>query len=153
MLTQRAANIGFNLLMLALAAWFALVAEGFETSGLLAGTGLPSKFFPQLILGCMALCSLVVLALYLARGETGGDFGDFVFADFGEARRGILTLIVALACCAIWMRWGFVPMAIVLGPACALAMGASSVRMHLCLLAITGAVYVLFALFLGVQFA
>jgi len=62
MLTQRAANIAFALFTLAACAWFAVIAQGFEASGLLASSGLPSKFFPQLMLGFTAACAVVVAA-------------------------------------------------------------------------------------------
>ena len=90
MLTQRLAN-----------------AEGFVTSGLLASSGLPSKFFPQLMLGLTALCALVVAYQYLRHGSAGGDEGEHVFKNGIEARQGILMLLVAVACYTIWLNFGF----------------------------------------------
>jgi len=49
MLSQRTANLVFVAALLAACGYFAWVAEGFVTSGLLASSGLPSKFFPQLM--------------------------------------------------------------------------------------------------------
>ena len=152
MLTQRVANVAFNVLVLLAAAYFAYVAEGFETSGLLASTGLESKFFPQLMLAVTALCSVIVIATYVFRGSAGGDAGTTVFGTWGDARRGLLTLVVAVACYLIWSLWSFIPMAIVVGPACALAMGVRSIRIHVSLLVMSGVVFFVFSRFLGVQF-
>ena len=46
--------------LIAACAYFAAVAQGFEAAGLLATSGLPSRFFPQLILAFTALCAAVV---------------------------------------------------------------------------------------------
>lgn len=152
MLTQRTANIVFNVLVLVACAYFAWVAEGFKTSGLLASTGLPSKFFPQLILAVIALCSGIVMVGYIFKGSAGGDAGTTVFESWGEARRGVLTLMVAVACYLIWSYWSFVPMAILVGPACGLAMGVRSIWIYLALWVMSAVVFFVFSQGLGVQF-
>ena len=152
MFTQRIANIVFNILFILIAIYLAIVAEGFTTSGLLASTGLPSKFFPQLILACIILCSVIVIATYVFKGSAGSDAGMTVFETPGEARRGVLTLIVAILCYFVWMYWGFIPMAVIIGPLCGLAMGVRSIWIYVSLLIMSAIVYFVFSYFLGVQF-
>ncbi|MEM7259864.1 MAG: tripartite tricarboxylate transporter TctB family protein [Pseudomonadota bacterium] len=152
MLTQRLANIIFTLLVIAACVWFAIIAEGFEASGLLASSGLPSKFFPQLLLAVTALCAVIVAVLYVFKGETGGDAGETVFADFAHARRGLLMMAVAIACYVIWKQFGFIPMAVVIGPLSLLAMGVTSISHYVIVWLLTGFVYLVFTSLLNVQF-
>lgn len=151
MLTQRIANIIFTLLLVIACGWFAIIAQGFEASGLLASSGLPSKFFPQLLLGFTALCALIIAALYLFKGETGGDAGETVFADFAEARRGLLMMAVAVVCYVVWKRFGFVPMATIMGPLGLLAMGVKSIWQYAIVLILTGVTYLVFTQLLNIQ--
>lgn len=151
MLTQRVANIVFAVIVLIACAWFAYIAEGFKATGLLATSGLPSKFFPQLMLACTALCSVIVIFLYALRGGSGGDTGKTVFANGGEALRGLLTLAVAIACYLIWKNFGFVPMAVLLGPLCLLAMGERNPLIYLTVWLLTGSVYLVFTRLLNIQ--
>lgn len=156
MLSQRIANIAFNIFIIVAAVWFAIEAQGFTTSGLLASTGLPSKFFPQFILAFIALCSLIIIFLYGLRGYAGegdkSDAGQNVYEDFGELRRGLLTLAVVVICFLVWREWGFIPMAVIIGPAMALAMGVRSIWTYVLLLLMTGIVWFVFSQFLNVQF-
>ena len=151
MIPQRAANIAFNILVIVAAVFFALEAETFQTSGLLASTGLPSKFFPQLMLAFIGLCSVIVIGAYVFRGFAGTDKGASVFEDGGAARRGLLVLAVAVACYLVWSLWSFIPMLILIGPACALAMGVRSPWMYVSLLVMSGIVYLVFTQVLRVQ--
>lgn len=151
MLSQRTANLFFVTLMIMACVYFAWVAEGFETSGLLASSGLPSKFFPQLMLGGMALCALLVGALYWSKGAAGGDAEGLVFGDASEARRGILMLAVSIVCYFIWRFLGFVPMAIALGPLSLLAMGSRQPILYFVVLGLTVFVYLVFTHALGIQ--
>ncbi len=151
MLTQRAANIAFATLVLVACAWFAWLAEGFEAAGLLAISGLPSKFFPQAALGFTAFCAAGVLAAYILRGHAGGDEGRRVFAHPSEALRGLLTMGIATLCFVIWTRWGFVPMAVAMGPACALAMGVRTPAIHAIVLGLAAIVYLVFTQVLGIR--
>lgn len=150
MLSQRLANIVFAALILAGCVYFALVAQGFETSGLLASSGLPSKFFPQLMLGGMAIFALVVAHTYITKGGAGGDDASTVFAGSGEARRGLLMLAVCIASYAIWRNFGFIPMAILLGPLSLLAMGVRAPIIYAVVWALTALVYVVFTYGLGI---
>ncbi|MEL7163942.1 MAG: tripartite tricarboxylate transporter TctB family protein [Pseudomonadota bacterium] len=151
MLSQRVANMVFVVIVLCACGYFAWVAQGFTTSGLLASAGLPSKFFPQLMLGLAALCALIVGYSYLKHGSAGGDEGEAVFADGREARQGLLMLFVAVGCYAIWRYVGFLPMACVLGPLSLLAMGVRTPLVYAVVLALTAVVTAIFMFGLGVQ--
>ena len=151
MLTQRAANIAFAILVLIACAGFAWLAQGFEAAGLLASSGLPSRFFPQAVLGFTAFCALGVLVAYTVRGHAGDDEGKLVFAHRSEALRGLLTMVVAILCLVVWTRWGFVPMAVVMGPVCALAMGVRTPAVYVILPGLTAIVYLVFTQVLGIQ--
>lgn len=151
MLSQRLANIIFATVMLIASAWFAWMAQAFETSGLLASSGLPSKFFPQLTLGFIALCAIIVIGTYALRGSAGGDDNETVFEDAGEARRGVLMLAVAVLCYFIWLNFGFLPMAAVIGPLSLLVMGIRSPWIYLTVIVLTVVIYFVFTRLLGVQ--
>ena len=151
MLTQRLANIVFAIVVVVACAYFGALAERFETTGLLASSGLPSKFFPQLMLGLTALCAVIVVVLYASRGSAGGDAGQTVFGDAGDARRGLLVLAVAAFCYLVWSNAGFLPMAVLLGPLSLMAIGIRSIRIYVTVLVLTGLVYAVFTQFLGVQ--
>lgn len=150
MLTQRTANLVFVLLLIGSCGYFAWVAEGFVTSGLLASSGLPSKFFPQLLLALTGGCACIVAYLYAFKSGAGDD-GETVFANGAEARRGILMLGVAVGCYFIWRNFGFLPMAVLLGPASLLAMGVRKPAMYLIVLAITAVVTLVFTYGLKIQ--
>ena len=151
MLTQRLANILFAILILIACAYFAWVAEGFAAAGLLASSGLPSKFFPQLTLGFIAVCAVIVALTYLLRGSAGGDEGETVFGGGGDVRRGLLMLVVAVVCYLIWTNFGFIPMAVLMGPLSLLAMGIRSIWIYLTVLILTALIYLVFTQLLGVQ--
>lgn len=151
MLSQRVANLVFVVILVAACVYFAWVAQGFTTSGLLASAGLPSKFFPQLTLGLTGFCALFVGYAYLTRGASGGDEGETVFADAREGRQGLLMLTVAVACYAIWRNFGFLPMAVLLGPLSLMAMGVFKPMIYAVVLALTAAVTLIFTYGLGVQ--
>ncbi|KMW59125.1 hypothetical protein AIOL_004106 [Candidatus Rhodobacter oscarellae] len=151
MLSQQTANLVFVVAILGAAGYFAWVAEGFVTSGLLAGSGLPSKFFPQLTLGITGACALVVGFLYLTRGAAGGDADETVFESGTEARQSLLMLGVSVACYVIWRNFSFVPMAVLLGPLSLLAMGVRSPLIYVVVLALTAAITAIFTYGLGIQ--
>ena len=151
MLSQRTANLVFVIVVLVACGYFAWVAEGFVTSGLLASSGLPSKFFPQLMLGLTAICALIVGYQYATQGSAGGDDGETVFASGREARQGILMLAVAVVCYFIWQSYGFLPMAVLLGPLSLLAMGVRAPLLYGVVLAITAFVTAIFTYGLGIQ--
>ena len=151
MLSQRTANLVFVAAILIAAGYFAWDAQGFVTSGLLASSGLPSKFFPQLVLGLMAICALIVAYHYAVRGGSGGDEGEMVFESGGDARRGLLMLIVAVVCYAIWRNFGFIPMAVALGPLSLFAMGERQPLVYVTVLGLTAVIALVFIYGLGIQ--
>ena len=151
MLSQRTANLFFVTIVLVACGYFAWLAEEFVTSGLLASSGLPSKFFPQLMLGLTAFCAVMVGYLYWVHGSAGGDAGETVFANGQEARQGILMLVVAVACYLIWRAFGFLPMAVVLGPLSLLAMGVRRPILYAVVLALTVLITLIFTYGLGIQ--
>lgn len=151
MLSQRTANLVFVTLLVAACGYFAWVAEGFQTSGLLASSGLPSKFFPQLMLGVTAICALVVGLVYWIKGAAGSDEGANVFGEAADARRGLLMLLVAVGCYVVWQSFGFIPMAVVLGPASLVAMGVRQPMIYLVVWVLTAFIYVVFTRALGIQ--
>ena len=151
MLTQRLANIVFAFIVVIACAYFGALAQGFQTTGLLASSGLPSKFFPQLMLGFTAFCAVIVGVRYALHGFAGGDAGQTVFGSGGDARRGLLMLVVAVFCYLVWSQFGFLPMAVLMGPLSLLAMGVRSIRIYVTVLVLTGLVYAVFTRLLGVQ--
>ncbi len=151
MLTQRFANIVFTILVIIACAYFAVVAQGFEAAGLLASSGLPSRFFPQLLLGFTALCAAIVFFVYVTRGEAG-DEGQTVFASSAEARRGLLALAAAVVSYVVWRSFGYIAMALVSGPLLCLAMGVRSPVIYCVVLSLAAGVYLVFTQFLGTQF-
>lgn len=150
MLRQRTANLVFLFALLAACAYFAWLAEGFVTTGLLGSQGLPSKFFPQLTLGITAFCALIVGYQYLSRGGVGDD-GKSVFENGTEARQGILMLIVAVGCYLIWRNFGFLAMAVLLGPLSLLAMGVYRPLIYVIVLSLTAFITAVFTFGLGIQ--
>lgn len=151
MLSQRTANLIFTVLIIGACGYFAWVAEGFVTSGLLAGSGLPSKFFPQLTLAMVAACALVVGYQYFVRGAAGGDKGETVFGSAVETRQSILMLVVVVVCYFIWRWFGFLPMAVVLGPLSLIAMGIFRPVIYITVWALTALITLVFIYGLGIQ--
>ena len=60
-------------------------------------------------------------------------------------------LAVAVACYAIWRNFGFLPMAVLLGPLSLLAMGVFKPAIYAVVLALTAAITLIFTYGLGVQ--
>lgn len=151
MLTQRLANIAFAAVVLAACVYFAVLAQGFEASGLLASSGLPSKFFPQVVLGFMALCAVAIGVSYARRGGNSNDAEKMVFDDATAARRSLLMLAAVLACYLVWAKAGFLPMAALVGPLSLAAMGVRSIRFYIAVYVLTALIYAVFTHLLGIQ--
>ena len=152
MLSQRMANIVFLILVLIAAAYFAWLAEGFEAAGLLASSGLPSKFFPQLLLGLIAGCAVIVLLTYITKGSAGGDEGQTVYGAPIEALRGLMTLVAVLIAYVIWRNVGYVAMTAFIGPATLATMGVRNPIFYVVVLALAAGIYLVFSQLLGTQF-
>ena len=152
MLSQRLANIVFSVLVLVTSAYLAWVAEGFEAAGLLASSGLPAKFFPQLMLACIAICAVLVMATYIRKGQAHEGEDPLVYDDPMEAFRGLAVLAVMGIGYFIWRTWGYVPMAVFLGPASCLAMGVRNPVIYAAVWALAAFIYLIFTQLLGTRF-
>ncbi len=152
MLPQRLANIVFMALVLAGCVYMAVLAQGFEAAGLLASSGLPSKFFPQLILGFIGICALGVLFTYFTKGRASEDEAENVYDEPADARRGLVTLGAVIAGYLIWRTWGYIPMAVFLAAATGLSMGVRSPIIYITVYLIFAAIYLIFTQILGTQF-
>ena len=152
MLSQRLANIVFMVLVLVGCVYFANLAQGFEAAGLLASSGLPSKFFPQLLLGFIGICAIGVLATYILKGKASADEAETVYEEPIHAFRGLLTLASVVAGYFIWQTWGYVAMAVFLAAATCLSMGVRNPVIYIVVYVLFGAVYLIFTQFLGTQF-
>lgn len=151
MLSQRVSNILFALLIIVASIWFAIEAQGFKAAGLLASSGLPSKFFPQLTLGFIIVCAIIVAALYGLNKHTDSNAVKTVYKNAAEARQGIAVLAVAIASYTIWSKFGFVTMAILMGPLCLIAMGIRSIKIYITVILLTGFVYAVFTQLLNIR--
>lgn len=152
MLPQRLSNIVFIVLILVASAYLAVVAQGFEAAGLLASSGLPSKFFPQLLLGFIAVCSIGVVVSYLRGDPSLEAEPDYVYQEPTYALRGLLTLASVLIGYGIWRYWGYVPMMVFIGAATCLSMGARNPVIYAVVYALFALIYVVFTQLLGTQF-
>jgi hypothetical protein len=151
MLTQRVSNILFALLIIAASIWFAIEAQGFKAAGLLASSGLPSKFFPQLTLGFMVVCAIIAIFLYAIKKHDASDKESKVYKNATEARQGLAVLAVAVASYLIWSRFGFVTMAALMGPLCLIAMGIRAIKIYITVVLLTGFVYAVFTQLLNIR--
>lgn len=151
MLTQRVSNIFFAIFIIAASIWFGIEAQGFKAAGLLASSGLPSKFFPQLTLGFMVVCAVIVGILYGLKKHAGSDVLDTVYKNATEARQGLCVLAVAVASYLIWSKFGFIIMAIFMGPMCLIAMGVRSFKIYVTVILLTGFVYAVFTQLLNIR--
>ena len=151
MLSQRLANLTFVAIIICACGYFAWVAESFTTSGLLASSGLPSKFFPQLMLGIIAICALVVGFQYRNQNSTSDDDNQFVFENPIEARQGILMIVVAIVCYVVWREFGFIAMALIMGPLSLLSMRIYRPLIYGVVLSLTGLITLIFTYGLGIR--
>jgi len=152
MLSQRLANIVFAILVLVVCGYLAYVAQGFKAAGLLASSGLPSKFFPHLMLGFTGICAIGVMFTYITKGKASEGEREVVYDEPGDARRGLLTLVAIAAGYFIWQAWGYVPMALFVGAATLIAMGVRNPIIYVVVYLIFGSVYLVFTQLLGTQF-
>ncbi|TCS59000.1 tripartite tricarboxylate transporter TctB family protein [Primorskyibacter sedentarius] len=151
MLSQRVANIVFSVLLLAACGYFIDAAIGFDDLSLPGSTQLSSKFFPITILLFIAGCSGIVLVQYILDKGDGLRSDETVFLSKMSALHGLLTFAVIVGCYLIWRNYGFVPAALVLGPAAALAMGVRKPAIYVALVVISMIFYFAFTRLLAVQ--
>lgn len=137
--------------MIAACIYFAWVAQGFEAAGLLASSGLPSKFFPQVTLAFTGICSVIVLYNYITRRNVD-DAETTVFASGIEMRRGLLALAATIASYALWKYVGYEAMIALSGFMLCLAMGVRNPVIFITNLVLAGGIYLIFTQLLGTQF-
>ena len=151
MISQRSANLVFALTLLALAGWLAVIAWGFETPALGDAT-LPTKFFPLVLLGFIAVCTVIYAREYIVYGQSGGDGDEVLYQDIKQAKTGLLTLASVVFSFMLWQQFGFVIAGLFATPAVAFAMGTRKI-MHYAIIAVgAGITYLVFTHGLGTQF-
>lgn len=151
MISQRLANLIFAIIMMAVVVYMGWIAWGFQTPALGDAT-LPTKFFPLVLLGFIAFCITVYACEYMLMGGSGGDGDEVVFYSHAQARRGLLTLIAAVASYLIWQSFGFIAAGVFATPAVALAMGNRRAAHLLVIFAGSGVIFLVFTYVLGTQF-
>ena len=151
MISQRSANLVFALILLVLSGWMAVIAWGFETPALGDAT-LPTKFFPLVLLGFIAVCTVIYAREYIVHGQSGGDGDELLYQDKKQAKTGLLTLASVVFSYMLWQQFGFVVAGLFATPAIAFAMGTRKLT-HYAIIAVgAGITYLVFTHGLGTQF-
>ena len=151
MISQRSANLVFALILLVLSGWMAVIAWGFETPALGDAT-LPTKFFPLVLLGFIAVCTVIYAREYIVHGQSGGDGDEMLYQDKKQAKTGLLTLASVMFSYMLWQQFGFVVAGLFATPAIAFAMGTRKIT-HYAIIAVgAGITYLVFTHGLGTQF-
>lgn len=151
MISQRSANLVFALILLVLSGWMAVIAWGFETPALGDAT-LPTKFFPLVLLGFIAVCTVIYAREYIVHGQSGGDGDEVLYQDKKQAKTGLLTLASVVFSYMLWQQFGFVIAGLFATPAVAFAMGTRKIT-HYAIIAVgAGITYLVFTHGLGTQF-
>ena len=151
MISQRSANLVFALILLVLSGWMAVIAWGFETPALGDAT-LPTKFFPLVLLGFIAFCTVIYAREYIVHGQSGGDGDEVLYQDKKQAKTGLLTLASVVFSYMLWQQFGFVIAGLFATPAVAFAMGTRKLT-HYAIIAVgAGITYLVFTHGLGTQF-
>ena len=151
MISQRSANLVFALILLVLSGWMAVIAWGFETPALGDAT-LPTKFFPLVLLGFIAVCTVIYAREYIVHGQSGGDGDELLYQDKKQAKTGLLTLASVVFSYMLWQQFGFVVAGLFATPAIAFAMGTRKIT-HYAIIAVgAGITYLVFTHGLGTQF-
>ena len=151
MISQRSANLVFALILLVLSGWMAVIAWGFETPALGDAT-LPTKFFPLVLLGFIAVCTVIYAREYIVYGQSGGDGDEVLYQDKKQAKTGLLTLASVVFSYMLWQQFGFVVAGLFATPAVAFAMGTRKLT-HYAIIAVgAGITYLVFTHGLGTQF-
>lgn len=151
MISQRSANLVFALILLVLSGWMAVIAWGFETPALGDAT-LPTKFFPLVLLGFIAVCTVIYAREYIVHGQSGGDGDEVLYQDKKQAKTGLLTLASVVFSYMLWQQFGFVIAGLFATPAVAFAMGTRKLT-HYAIIAVgAGITYLVFTHGLGTQF-
>ena len=151
MISQRSAKLVFALILLVLSGWMAVIAWEFETPALGDAT-LPTKFFPLVLLGFIAVCTVIYAREYIVHGQSGGDGDEVLYQDKKQAKTGLLTLASVVFSYMLWQQFGFVIAGLFATPAVAFAMGTRKLT-HYAIIAVgAGITYLVFTHGLGTQF-
>ena len=151
MISQRNANLVFALILLVLSGWMAVIAWGFETPALGDAT-LPTKFFPLVLLGFIAFCTVIYAREYIVHGQSGDDSDDVLYHDSKQAKTGLLTLTSVVVSYLLWQQFGFLVAGLFATPAIAFAMGTRKLA-HYVIIAVGAVItYLIFTYGLGTQF-
>ena len=151
MISQRNANLVFALILLVLSGWMAVIAWGFETPALGDAT-LPTKFFPLVLLGFIAFCTVIYAREYIVHGQSGGDGDDVLYHNSKQAKTGLLTLASVVMSFLLWQQFGFLVAGLFATPAIAFAMGTRQLA-HYAIIAVGAVItYLIFTYGLGTQF-
>lgn len=151
MISQRIANLifaGFMLVAVSVMAW---IAWGFTTPPLGDAT-LPTKFFPLVLLGFIAISILIYGREYIIHGQSGGDAGEAVFKDSNQLRTGLLTIATTIISYVVWREFGFLPAGALATLAVSFAMGTRKIAHFAIIIAGALATYLVFTYGLGTQF-
>jgi len=151
MLSQRVANMVFAVCLIVLCGYLATIAWKFEAVGLLGTSGVPPGFFPLLMLGLIIVAAAMVFWAYFSAGAAGGDEGQTVFENQGDARRGVLMVVLSVVCYFVWTNVGFIPMAGLMALGSLVAMGVRSPFIYVVVAILSALIYVLFTRLLGAQ--
>ena len=151
MITQRSANLVFAVILLILSGWMAIIAWSFETPALGDAT-LPTKFFPLVLLGFIAFCTVIYAREYIVHGQSGDDGDEVLYQDAKQARIGLLTLASVVVSYALWQQFGFIVAGLFATPAIAFAMGTRNIAHYAIIVLGAGVTYLVFTYGLGTQF-
>ena len=151
MISQRSANLVFALILLVLSGWMAVIAWRFETPALGDAT-LPTKFFPLVLLGFIAVCTVIYAREYILYGQSGGDSDDVLYQDKEQAKTGLLTLASVVLSYMLWQQFGFVIAGLFATLAVAFSMGTRKLTHYAIIAAGAGITYLVFTYGLGTQF-
>lgn len=151
MISQQRANLFFAVILLSLAGWMAWIAWGFETPALGDAT-LPTKFFPLVLLGFIAVCTVIYAREYIVHGESGGDGDEVLYQDIKQAKTGLLTLAAVVVSYGLWQQFGFLAAGFFATPAVAFAMGTRKISHFFVIFAGAVITYLVFTYGLGTQF-
>lgn len=151
MLSQRIGNIVFAIVLLAACLFFGNAAMKFDDLSLPGSTQLSSRFFPIVMLLFIAFCTVIVLIQYILDKGVGLRSEENVFPTPMAAVHGFLTLAAVVASYLIWGAYGFIPAALFIGPAAALAMGVRNPIIYIVLVALSVLIYLAFTQLLNIQ--
>ncbi len=151
MISQRNANLVFALILLVLSGWMAVIAWGFETPALGDAT-LPTKFFPLVLLGFIAFCTVIYAREYIVHGQSGDDSDDVLYHDSKQAKTGLLTLTSVVVSYLLWQQFGFIVAGLFATPTIAFAMGTRKLSQYAVIAIGAGVTYLIFTYGLGTQF-